>query len=120
MTLPAEVRGIVTLDGQPLSFGTVTFIPELAESDGGRPGQARIEPDGSFTIGTANPTKPAGLLPGRYKVAVLAMKPIPNASADRLTELAVPARYTEPTKTPFAVTVAAGPNHFELPLESRE
>lgn len=118
MLLPAEVRGKVTFDGRPLAFGTVTFIPELAESQGGRPGLARIEPDGTFTVGTANPTKPAGMLPGRYKVTVLAMKA--NPSGGSLAELTIPARYTELTTTPFSVDVAAGQNHFEFALESEK
>ena len=113
---PAQVHGTVSLDAETLGFGTVTFLPEVAESAGGRPGIARIESDGSFRVGNANPSKPTGLLPGRYKVTVLAMRPDPAGTGDPIAQLAVPEVYTEPTRTPLIVDVAAGPNRFEFDL----
>ena len=45
----APVSGVVTLDGQPLEMGSVTFVPQ----DGSRrPATGRIQSDGSYRLGT--------------------------------------------------------------------
>jgi hypothetical protein len=113
----ADVRGSVFLDEEPLGWGTVTFIPDVPESSGGRPGIARIGPDGTYWIGNANLDKPAGLRPGRYKVTVLAMTPDPAGTGLPVAELAIPESYADPATTPFEVHVLAGANHFDLRLK---
>ena len=61
--LPREpVSGTVTLDGQPLSNGAITFIPETGVGGGGG-----TITDGAFSIG-----REGGLVPGKYKVAIYA------------------------------------------------
>jgi hypothetical protein len=116
---PGLVTGVVTLDGKPLGTGTITFIPDVAETEGGRPGLARIETDGSFWVGSANTTKPAGLLPGKYRVTVLAMKPDPTGTGKPIAVPIVPERYTEVDSTPFVdIEVQEGKNHFSFDLQS--
>lgn len=62
-----SVSGTVTLDGQPLSSGSITFLPTDKTSAAGSPGG--VIKDGAFDI----PTK-AGPLPGKYKAVIQAMK----------------------------------------------
>lgn len=114
---PAQVLGVVTLQDRPLSTGTVTFIPDKEENEGGRPGIARIEADGSYRIGNANPDKPAGLPPGKYKVTVLVMKPDPTKTGYPVAELVIPDVYTDYVRTPFEVNVIAGANEHNFNLQ---
>jgi hypothetical protein len=114
----AEVSGVVTLDGKPLDAGTVTFIPEIAEEAGGRPGIARIGPNGRYQLGNANPEKPLRFYPGRYRVTVLAMQANPSNTGRSIAVLTVPERYTSPRTTPFIQEVVAGKNDVTLRLSS--
>lgn len=116
---PGLVTGRVTLDGKPLSGGTITFVPEVAEEEGGRPGLARIEPDGGFWVGSANPAKPAGLIPGRYRVTVLAMRPDPTGTGNPIAQMTVPEVYSEAATSPLEATIVAGKNRLTFDLDSR-
>ena len=61
--LPREaVSGTVTLDGQPVSDGTIQFSP--TGPGGGVTGASRIE-DGQFSI-----PREKGLVPGTYHVSI--------------------------------------------------
>ena len=113
---PGQVQGTVLLDDEPLSRGTVTLIPQVAEKEGGRPGIARIDSEGGFWVGNANPTKPTGVPPGKYKVTVLAMQPGADPSGP-IAKLLVPDRYVEESTTPFVVEIAAGDNQLDLRLQ---
>ncbi|QDU61003.1 hypothetical protein Pan216_18560 [Planctomycetes bacterium Pan216] len=117
---PAQVNGHVTLDGTPLESGTVTLIPETSEEEGGRPGIARIEKDGSYWIGNANRSKPAGVPVGHYRVTILSMQPDPSGSGRPVASLVIPERYADHESTPFLVEVAAGDNKVDLKLTSTE
>lgn len=108
----ATVEGRVSLDGRPLTFGTITFIPDLAEAAGGRPGIARIEPDGSYRLGNANPEKPAFLRPGRYRVTILAM--IPGAADGPMARMAVLQRYADFRTTSLTAQIAIGANRCDF------
>ncbi len=61
-----KVRGVLTLDGKPLSGATVTFIPSVESS--GRMASGRTEADGGFQLTTFRTED--GALPGEYKVTV--------------------------------------------------
>ncbi|MFO0948121.1 MAG: hypothetical protein U1D30_19745 [Planctomycetota bacterium] len=114
---PGSVKGQVFLDGKPLTQGTITFIPELPEEAGGRPGLARIEEDGSYWVGSANRTKPSGLIPGKYKVTVLTMKPNPG-EGQPIATLAVPEKYTEIGTSPLEANIVEGENVLRFDLQS--
>lgn len=112
----ALVQGKVTFDGEPLNGGTITFIPLTPEEEGGRPGIARLEADGSYWIGNANPDKPKGLKPGKYKVTFLAMTPLPNGTSNPIAELRIPEELTDSRKTPIECTVTPGDHHLDFEL----
>ena len=60
-----KVRGVVTLDGNPIKGAVVTFIPE---GGGGQPASGITQKDGSFRLETLKEND--GVLPGNYKVTV--------------------------------------------------
>lgn len=113
---PAHVEGTVRLGGAPLASGTITFIPETPEKQGGAPGLARLDPDGHYIVGNSNPKEPGGLKPGRYKVTVLQMALDPRAAP--IARLASPERYADDRRTPLTAAVVSGENHFDFTLES--
>jgi hypothetical protein len=66
--LPRQtVSGQVTLNGQPLSSGTIQFQPGSGPRAVSMSGGARIQ-DGSYSIPRAE-----GLVPGKYKVSISAI-----------------------------------------------
>jgi len=58
------VAGQVLIDEQPLTSGTVFFLPE----GGGRPAVGRIDPNGRFTLACYDDAD--GAIPGRYRVEI--------------------------------------------------
>lgn len=59
------VSGTVTVDGQPVAGGTITFYPEA-----GRSAMGKIEADGSYKLTTFRDDD--GALPGRHAVTIKA------------------------------------------------
>jgi len=53
----APVSGRITLDGEPLEGGTVTFVPDKRRKTSGPIGVGQIQPDGTYQI----VTDPGGL-----------------------------------------------------------
>ncbi|HMO85215.1 MAG TPA: hypothetical protein PKC18_09880 [Lacipirellulaceae bacterium] len=63
-----SVRGRVFVDGEPLSSGTVRFVPEQ-----GRPATGDIGPDGSFRLAmfrVGDATATEGVPAGQYRISV--------------------------------------------------
>jgi hypothetical protein len=107
--LPATipVRGVVTINGRPLAGGTVMFTP--AVTGNGRVAQGVIGKDGAFTLSSFRPDD--GVIAGVYAVAVTStIKGTEPIERDRGTgfggKSAIPIRYTDPTTSGLAVTVA--------------
>ncbi len=64
----SAVSGVVTSDGEPVPMGIVQFTPENPDpTKGVVAGSAQIV-DGKYEI----PAKDVGLMPGKYKVTVIA------------------------------------------------
>src|SRR4051812_47562957 len=63
-----SVRGKVTYKGEPVTKGTVGFVPM---DSSGRAAIGEIQPDGSYTLTTLIPLD--GALPGKYRVSVSAV-----------------------------------------------
>ena len=98
-TLP--VRGTVTYKGQPMTGGTVKFVPE----DTGREAQAAIGPDGAFVLSTFK--EGDGAIAGLHLVAVT------GASASG----AVPIKYKSPSSSKVEVEVVAGKTDYPINLD---
>jgi hypothetical protein len=58
-----KVSGHVTIDGAPLKYGSVLFVPEQ-----GRPAGAGLDEQGHFELTTYE--KGDGIIPGNYKVQI--------------------------------------------------
>jgi hypothetical protein len=105
------VSGKVTLNGQPLSKGSVVFHNPAK----GIVVSAPLQPDGSYTAKTY---QLAGLPPGEYQVSIsptgvgsgetpLAEPPKPSASSGTTN---IPAKYLQPKTSGLKVTVQPGKN----------
>jgi hypothetical protein len=85
------VAGKVMIDGEPLSMGSIRFVP-----DKGRPATSAISSDGTFELTetslSPNPNQ-QGVAPGKYRVAVSATKII-DEDADEVEWLA-PSKYAD-------------------------
>lgn len=110
----AEVSGVVTLDGQPLTTGVVTFTPAAA----GPTGYAAIGSDGRYQVhvGAA-----PGLPVGAYVITVAANAPPaegatpgPGPDSDGIAPLMTPQRYADRETSPLKVVLKSGTQ--ELPL----
>lgn len=73
------VKGTVTIDGEPLKFGSITFHPSKKGNTGKtRAGGGSLDSEGRFQISSYTPND--GLLKGNYDVTVLAIEPINDTS----------------------------------------
>jgi len=63
----------VLIDGKPLTFGTVVFVPE-----GGRQSTGSLDANGHFQLSCFDPND--GALPGKHKIQVLSSEFINNTS----------------------------------------
>lgn len=68
----APVEGTVTYDGEPLSKGLVTFVPDVERGTSGPIGVGEIREDGTFRILTdPNEKRLDGALIGHHKIRVI-------------------------------------------------
>jgi hypothetical protein len=108
----ATVSGIVTLDGEPLPSGAVTFHAVA----GGPAVIGTIGADGSYTLRTGASD---GLPPGDYIVTAKALSgdPVPGMTPEQFDDLSLtPVHYGNKETTDLRVTVASGHNDLDLQL----
>ncbi|MFM7207982.1 MAG: hypothetical protein ACKO4T_15075 [Planctomycetaceae bacterium] len=97
--LLVPVKGVVLLDGRPLSSGVVQFQPAAGQTATGE-----IAGDGTFTLSRYVPND--GVPPGTYRVAVTAFDPL--AEVQSVENLIVPVRYTRFGSSGIEFTVFPG------------
>jgi hypothetical protein len=117
--LPREaVSGTVSLNGQPLETGIITFVPQ--DPDTPTQGGTTIA-GGAYEIPRAQ-----GLVPGKYKVIISSGEGSEEKPVEDLSELgpgmppepaeeAIPSQYSGNTVLEASVT-AGGRNQFEFTL----
>ncbi len=68
---PGRVKasGYVTIDGSPLKYGSVLFVP-----DKGRPAAGGLDSEGHFVLTCFEPED--GIVPGKYRVQIKGTEPI--------------------------------------------
>ena len=112
----ASVRGMVTLDGQPLSEGKVMFAPVAngGSAKVGKPGFGQLNADGTFVVSTYG--KEDGAVVGTHWVTVVQTIVPDNSNATPDTAESVKfKRY----KFPQQQTVASGAeNKIDIALTS--
>jgi len=97
--LLVPVKGVVLLDGKPLSSGVVQFQPAAGQMASGV-----IAGDGTFTLSRHLPDD--GVPPGTYRVAVTAFDPL--AEVQSVENLIVPVKYTRFGSSGIEFTVFPG------------
>jgi hypothetical protein len=109
-TIPktVEVSGTVTLDGKPLSEGTVNF----SSSSTGDAAIAQLKEGGRFLFGN-------GVLPGTYRVTITGpvnnTPPAPGVTPPVL-KFQIPSKYSDPATTDLKATVTTEVSDFKFDL----
>lgn len=114
----APVTGQVTYKGKPLPYGTVSFRPQA-----GSPASGKIQPDGTFTLGTYEDQD--GAIVGSHVVLITATEADAGAAqvVEAGTEMTVPKsvipqKYTSFSTSGLTAEVVAGQkNEFTFALE---
>lgn len=105
-----KVAGTIEFDGQPLTTGRITFVPQaVGEGENNRPATGVIDAQGHYELSTFKPGD--GALPGKYLVAVIS-----NSTDPTLEEMAegakavskIPAGYNSPSSSGLTATVEKG------------
>jgi hypothetical protein len=110
---PVAASGLVTLDGTPLSRGTIRVVPA-----DGRAATAKIGPDGRFILTTHNAND--GCLPGTHAVEVVAQQITGNEnSEDAVVTWIAPARYANQATSGLTVTVSGPTDSLVIELSSK-
>ena len=101
-----SVKGKVLVDGQPLTKGSVRFVPDKAKGNttGVEP-VGTIGADGGYELTTNG--KP-GAPPGGYLVSVSSGE-IPDSTKPLATKTAVASRFSQPDTSKLTVEVVATP-----------
>ena len=110
---PAVVTGTITVDGEPLTQGSVTFAP----SNGGLRASGVIQSDGSYEIRT---NRDAGLDIGEYDVAVVSREVIITSSntPPMPGKYLAPKRYGKVKTSGLHYAVQKGSNIIDIDLSS--
>lgn len=108
----AQVTGIVTMNGTPLSNAKIIFEPQQASDKARRrASSATTKSDGSYTLEYNSDA--SGATPGSHKVLILKMPDNPDDAGMQL----VPAKYND--KTELTAEVKTGENSFNFDLKSK-
>lgn len=101
----ARVTGQVTLDGKPLTSGTILFVPDTAQGTSGPPAIGFIDPQGRYELTTDRDSFGDGAVLGRHKVSIEARDSVePGAVSQSL----VPPVYANPETSGLVAEVQAG------------
>ncbi len=107
------VTGRVTLDGKPLEFGAVMVQPKA-----GPAAQARINPDGTFRLGTFKAED--GAIPGPATIRVICRKDITQPGGEMVYGPSlIPERYSRFDTSGITAEIAAGMTPLEIPLSGK-
>ena len=117
----AQVGGVVTLDGQPLTKGQVHFVPDSSKGTKGRMAVGLIGTDGRVKLTAFKPGD--GALVGFHKVVIICEEEMP-AFDPKLPppppKSLIPIRYTNDKTSGLTAEVkSAAKNDFTFALESR-
>jgi hypothetical protein len=120
-----QVRGVVTLDGQPLGTVEVAFLPDPALGTRGATANCYTDDQGRYALRTEREDR-AGALVGHHRVVIhdIAALPSPGglpgtdarAPAGPPKQNRVPPAYADPYRTPFRIEVKPGAQTVNLDL----
>ena len=115
------VEGIVTLDGDPVTEATVTFLPKT-ETPPMEMATGVTDANGAYKVSSVTGKATGGAVAGEYRVLVT-KSTVDNTVEVEYGALRPPAKYThllpavyrDPQNSPLIVTVNKGKN--KIPLE---
>jgi hypothetical protein len=112
---PVRVNGLVTLDGTPVSMGTVTFYPV----EDGTLYYGVIDTGGRYELASVDGR--VAIVPGEYEVAVRIVEAVPSADPNQPPQpkLRSPAKYGDQKTSGFRCRVQPGANTVDLPMKSK-
>ena len=70
-----RVQGKVTYKGEPVKFGTVSFVPDASKGTDGPIAMGNIKDDGTYVLSTSDPGD--GAVVGHHKISVVGLDPTP-------------------------------------------
>jgi hypothetical protein len=73
-----RVQGKVTFKGQPVKYGTVSFVPDGSKGTKGPIAMGNLKEDGSFVLSTSDAGD--GAVVGHHKISVVGLDPAPVSS----------------------------------------
>jgi hypothetical protein len=121
------VSGKVTVDGKPLTSGTVSLVADVPMGSEGAEEASKMQtlglsggeigPDGTYKIKTGGKD---GAPPGKYKVRVIPpiTEPKGDKDAKEAPDIGFNKEYTDANKTPlkFEVVTSPKPGQYDLKL----
>lgn len=110
----ATVTGQITLAGEPLTTGNVSFHPVSS----GAVAVGTIQANGSYSVATGSA---AGLPPGEYIVTIVATKPIMPTpeNSQPVPELLTLPKYGSKETSDLRCTLKAGANRQNFDLQAK-
>jgi len=107
------VSGRITLDGQPLTKGTISFNPKMEAPAAVSP----IDSSGRYRLNVGTSAKVA---PGAYQVTIVATELVAPTPTDPspLPKKLTPAKYEDPQNPEMVREVKPGKNTFDFELKS--
>jgi hypothetical protein len=108
-----EVKGRITVGGNPLTRGTLSLIPDKGNATASEP-YGQVEPDGTYMLYTA---KKKGAPLGKYSVLVEASEEIDPKNPSATPKALVPAKYSIREKPLLTLEVVETGGKYDLTLD---
>jgi hypothetical protein len=103
-----RVQGKVTFKGEPIKYGTVSFVPDTAKGTNGPIAMGNIKEDGTFVLSTSDAGD--GAVVGHHKISVVGLDPTPVPGA---------APVPTPTESPLDVMKARAKGLHKAPTVTK-
>lgn len=122
----SPVKGVVTVEGQPVPEGQVTFVPDSTQGTRGPSFVGELQKNGTFSV--RGPNGVEGAIPGTYQVIIQSsgassadlmknMQTREYKASDFKRSRLIPLVYETPNSTPLKVIVEAEkPNEYAFDL----
>lgn len=108
------LTGKVTLDGAPLPIAIITFM----NVSNGPSGYGSMEGNGEYFAKTGSQS---GLMPGDYRISVVAYQPekVVDRTHAKPMKVIAPERYANPETSGFRYTLKPSGGNFDMELTSK-
>ncbi len=76
-----RVQGKITYKGEPVKYGTVSFVPDATKGSDGPMAMGNIKEDGTYILSTSDAGD--GAVVGHHKISVIGLDPVPVNPDDK-------------------------------------